>query len=147
MSMRPAEQTPVRVTVKTAIYSGSDRDTFEWTTFGRYYKKANSSYLQYDEVTEEGDVHTTVKMTGNEVLILRSGAIKMRLPFLLNKKTPGNYKTAYGLIETSALTKRLSLDFSEDKQEGQVDLLYEMSIQGASAGTYHLTINYREESK
>jgi uncharacterized beta-barrel protein YwiB (DUF1934 family) len=147
VSTGPADQIPVKVTVKTAIYSGSEKETFELTTFGRYYKKASSSYLQYDEVMEEGDVHTTVKITGNEVLILRSGAIKMRLHFLLNKKTPGNYKTPYGLLETSALTKRLETDFNEEKQEGHVDLLYDMAIQGSNAGTYHLTINYKEEAK
>ncbi|RSD27173.1 DUF1934 domain-containing protein [Mesobacillus subterraneus] len=147
MSTGPAEQIPVKVTVKTVIYSGSEKETFELTTFGRYYKKANSSYLQYDEVMEEGDVHTTVKISGNEVLIMRSGAIKMRLHFLLNKKTPGNYKTPYGLLETSALTKRLDLGYNDEKHEGQVDLLYEMAIQGANAGTYHLTINFKEEGK
>lgn len=147
MSIEPADQIPVKVTVKTAIYSGSEKETFELTTFGRYYRKASSSYLQYDEVMEEGDVHTTVKISGNEVLILRSGAIKMRLHFLLNKKTPGNYKTPFGLLETSALTKRLDTDFSEEKQEGHVDLLYDMAIQGSNAGTYHMTINYKEEAK
>ncbi|WLR55272.1 DUF1934 domain-containing protein [Mesobacillus subterraneus] len=147
MSSKPADQISVKVTVKTAIYSGKEKETFELTTFDRYYKKANSSYLQYDEVMEEGDVHTTVKISGDEVLILRSGAIKMRLLFLLNKKTPGNYQTQYGLLQTSALTKRLDTDFNETKQEGYVDLLYDMAIQGATAGTYHLTINYKEEGK
>jgi uncharacterized beta-barrel protein YwiB (DUF1934 family) len=147
VSIGPADQIPVKVTVNTAIYSGSEKETFELTTFGRYYKKANTSYLQYDEVTEEGDVHTTVKISGSEVLILRSGAIKMRLPFLLNKKTPGNYKTPYGLLETSQLTKRLNTIFNEESQEGQVDLLYEMAIQGSNAGTYHMTITYKEEGK
>ena len=147
VSSKPADQIPVKVTVKTAIYSGKEKETFELTTFGRYYKKANSSYLQYDEVMEEGDVHTTVKISGDEVLILRSGAIKMRLHFLLNKKTPGNYQTQYGLLQTSALTKRLDTDFNETKQEGHVDLLYYMAIQGSNAGTYHLMINYKEEGK
>ena len=147
MSIGPAEQIPVKVTVKTAIYSGKEKETFELTTFGRYYTKASSSYLQYDEVMEEGDVHTTVKISGDEVLILRSGAIKMRLHFLLNKKTPGDYKTPYGLLETSALTKRLDTNFDENEQRGHVDLLYDMAIQGTSAGTYHLTINFKEEGK
>lgn len=147
VSSKPAEQIPVKVTVKTAIYSGKEKETFELTTFGRYYKKANSSYLQYDEVMEEGDVHTTVKISGDEVLILRSGAIKMRLLFLLNKKTPGNYQTQYGLLETSVLTKRLDTAFNEKTQEGHVDLLYDMAIQGSNAGTYHLMINFKEEGK
>ena len=131
MSIGPADQIPVKVTVSTAIYSGSEKETFELTTFGRYYKKANSSYLQYDEAMEEGDVHTTVKISENDVLIMRSGAIKMRLHFLLNKKTHGNYKTPYGLLETSAVTKRLDTDFNDENQEGHVDLLYDMAIQGS----------------
>jgi len=142
-----SEQIPVKVTVTTAIYSGMEKETFELTTFGRYYKKADSSYLQYEETMEEGEVRTTVKITGNEVLILRNGAIGMRLHFLLDKKTPGNYKTPYGVLETSALAKRIDANHNEQSQEGHVDLLYDMQIQGSEAGTYHLTIKYKEEGK
>jgi uncharacterized beta-barrel protein YwiB (DUF1934 family) len=136
------DQIPVKVTVSTAIYSGGEQETVELTTSGRYYIKNKSSYLQYEE---DGDIQTTVKISGNEVLILRRGATKMRLHFLLNKKTAGNFQTPYGILETSALTKRLDTSFNEVTREGHVDLLYDLVIQGSSGGTYHMTISYKEE--
>ncbi|TCN24021.1 DUF1934 domain-containing protein [Mesobacillus foraminis] len=142
---RPAEQNPVKVTVTTAIQDGEQQETYELTTFGRYYKKGRSSYLQYDETMEEGVVHTTVKASGNEVLILRSGAIKMRLHLLQDKKTPGNYHSPYGLLQTEADTRKV--DIAMGSSSGMIKVFYELAIQGAHAGTYQMNIDYKEERK
>lgn len=145
MSTRPVEQNPVKVTVTTAIQDGEQQEAFELTTFGRYYKKGRSSYLQYDETMEEGLVHTTVKAAENEVLILRSGAIKMRLHLSQDKKTPGNYHSPYGLLQTEADTREV--DIAMDSSNGRIKVLYDLAIQGAHAGTYHMNIDYKEERK
>jgi uncharacterized beta-barrel protein YwiB (DUF1934 family) len=147
VATRPADQSPVKVRVTTAIDDGKQKETFELTTFGRYYKKGSSYYLQYDESMEEGTVHTTVKIKNEEVLILRSGAVSMRLHFLLDKKTPGNYQSPYGLLQTEADTRRMELAFNEESTEGNIEILYEFIIQGSHAGTYQMNIDYKEERK
>lgn len=137
-------QIPVKVTVLTAIFSEGERETVELTTFGRYYKKNNSSYLLYEE---DGDIQTTVKISENDVLILRRGAAKMRLHFLLDRKTAGHFQTPYGMLETSVLTNGLDTNFNEETHEGHVDLLYDLAIQGSGGGTYHMKISYKEEGQ
>ncbi|WP_308302646.1 DUF1934 domain-containing protein [Bacillus sp. UMB0728] len=143
----PAEQTPVKIKVKTDIRSGGSKETFELTAFGRYYKKNGSRFLQYDEENEAGTVKTIVKMAEGEALILRSGAVKMRLPFRLNKKMRGSYEMPFGTMEMLTLTKGLSQSFDDNSGTGAFDLLYEMKMQGSQAGTYHLAITFEEEEK
>lgn len=147
MCDRQVEQVPVKIKVKTDIRDGSSKDTFELTAFGQYYKKENARFLQYNEVMEEGTVKTIIKISEQDGVILRSGAVKMRLPFQINKKLKGRYDTPYGVFETATLTKRFVHHFDEKTDIGSIDLLYEMSIQGAHSGTYHLVITFQKEEE
>ncbi|MFP3359432.1 DUF1934 domain-containing protein, partial [Planococcus sp. SIMBA_143] len=76
-----ADSTPVKVHLKTKITIGEESDSFELVSFGRYYEKGDAIFLKYDEVQEEGTTHTIVKVTDRQALILRSGAVKMRMAF------------------------------------------------------------------
>jgi uncharacterized beta-barrel protein YwiB (DUF1934 family) len=134
------EQMPVKIKVNTTIWNNGEKETFELTTFGRYYEKNNSFFLQYEEVMEEGTVKSIVKVSENETLILRSGAVNMRMVFELNKKHAGRYETPFGTMGISTRTKRLAHDITE--QKGAIDILYELHMQGSIAGTYHLEIGY-----
>lgn len=129
---------PVRIKVKTTI---DQQDTFELTVFGRYYKKENAAFLQYEEVMEEGSVRTTVKVAAEEALILRNGAVKMRLPFTLHKKMKGSYEMPFGRFETTTTAKRI------EHTEGSIDILYDFAMQGSQENTYHLEITFQEDMK
>jgi uncharacterized beta-barrel protein YwiB (DUF1934 family) len=128
----------VKIKVKTTI---DQQDSFELTVFGRYYKKNSAAFLQYEEVTEEGSVRTIVKVAADEALILRSGAVKMRLPFRLGKKVSGSYEMPFGRFETTTAAKRI------EHSDGAIDILYDFSMQGSQAGTYHLEITFQEDRK
>lgn len=132
---------PVKVTVKTTIHQSGSKETIELVVFGRYYKKEQASFLQYVEETEEGSIRTIVKMAADEALILRSGAIKMRMPFRLHKKMFGSYEMPFGRFETTATAKSIELG------QGFFNILYDFSMQGNPAGTYHLEITFQEEIK
>ncbi|MBP2242534.1 uncharacterized beta-barrel protein YwiB (DUF1934 family) [Cytobacillus eiseniae] len=137
----------MKIKVKTDISNESEKETFELTAFGQYYKKENAVYLQYNEEMEEGTVKTIIKVSDQDGLILRSGAVKMRLPFQINKRLRGSYHTPYGVFETHTLTKRFVHLFDEQTNMGSIDLLYELTMQGAHAGTYHLSITFKEEEE
>lgn len=145
MSSHPAEQIPVKLKVKTDIRDDKDVQTFELTAFGRYYKKGSSRFLQYDEAMEDGIAKTIVKMSDEEGLILRSGTVKMRLPFRMNKQMRGSYELPYGILEMLTRTKRLVHTYDESANTGSIELLYELKTQGSPAGTYHLQITFEEE--
>ncbi|MFE8701892.1 DUF1934 domain-containing protein [Cytobacillus sp. FJAT-54145] len=147
MSSSPAEQKPVKIRVNSSIRNGDSKETFELTTFGRYYQKDDSFYLQYEEVMEEGTIKSIVKVSEKETLILRSGAIKMRMVFQMYKKLKGRYETPFGTMEVITHTNRLAHTFNEDSKKGNLDLLYDLNVQGAHAGTYHLEIHFEEEKQ
>ena len=127
---------PVKIKVKTTI---DQEDTFELSVFGQYYKKANASFLRYEEVMEEGRVRTIVKVSAAEALILRSGAVKMRLPFRLHTTVTGSYEMPFGRFETTTTTKKMK------QEDGLIEILYDFTMQGGSSGTYHLEISFQEE--
>jgi uncharacterized beta-barrel protein YwiB (DUF1934 family) len=133
---------PVKITVKTTI----DQDeTFELTVFGRYYQKERASFLHYVEVTDEGDVTTIVKVSAEDALILRSGALKMRLPFRLHEKLTGSYEMPFGVFETTTMAKKMEHSYQQGL--GAIDIVYDFAMHGASGGTYRLEITFQEDKK
>ncbi len=138
-------QLPVKITVNTTIHNGSEKETYELVTFGHFYKKANSVYLRYEEYSEEGTIQTVVKISGQEGALLRSGAVKMKIPFQKNKRLTGSYETPYGLFELSTVTSKIHHSFDEEVSEGEFSFLYRLTMQGSDAGTYQLTIRFEED--
>lgn len=131
---------PVKINVKTTIDQG---ETFELVVFGRFFQKEHASFLQYEEIMEEGRVRTIVKLAAEEALILRSGAVKMRLPFQLGKSLSGSYQMPFGVFETTTLARKM--EYTIDNGSGRIDIVYDFAMQGAHAGTYHLEISFQEE--
>lgn len=143
--VRTVEPFSAKIKVKTTIWNDGEKETFELTTFGRYYEKGNSIFLQYEEVMEEGTVKSIVKVSKDEVLILRSGAVNMRMLFECDKKHAGRYETPFGTMGIQTQTKKLIHSLAG--RSGTMDILYDLHMQGALAGTYHLEIWFEEEKK
>ena len=139
------EQLPVKITVNTTIQNGTEKETYELITFGYYVKKTKSVFLRYEEFLEEGTINTIVKISGQEGSILRSGAVKMRIPFQQNKSLTGRYETPYGVMELDTVTSRVHHSFDEDLKKGEFDFIYRLNMQGSYAGTYHTTISFEED--
>ncbi|MEH7251147.1 DUF1934 domain-containing protein [Neobacillus niacini] len=133
---------PVKINVKTTI----DQDeTFELLVFGTYFEKGNAAYLRYEEVMEEGSVRTIVKMGIDAALILRGGAVKMRLPFEVNRRLNGSYEMPFGQFATETMVKKM--DYSYENGKGSFSVLYDFSMEGAAKNTYELEIVFQEENK
>lgn len=138
----------VKINVKTTIFQDNSQEVIEGATLGDFFQKKTASYLQYEEISDQGSTRTIVKMAGNEALILRSGAVKMRLPFALNQKRSGSYQLPFGKFETRTVTKKMDHCYDPETGKGWIDLLYDFSMQGnQSIGTYHLEITFQEEEE
>ncbi|WP_312097972.1 DUF1934 domain-containing protein [Niallia sp.] len=147
MSQPSAQQVPVKLHVTTHIYNGKNKESIEWIGFGQYLEKDTSKYIKYEEIIEEGTIKTIIKITEKEGLILRSGAVKMRLPFLINKQKIGSYESPYGVFQLVTDTKRLALEVEQQATTGSLDILYDLKMQGSNNGTYHMTISFKEETE
>ncbi|WP_409272548.1 DUF1934 domain-containing protein [Neobacillus sp. SCS-31] len=136
---------PVTVTVSTSIVQSGVKDEYTTGANGFFYKKGSGVYLQYEEILEEGSIRTILKMDSGEALLLRSGAVKMRMPFRLGEETRGSYNTQYGTLPVAAVTDRLAQAIRENGRGGMFMLKYDLQIAGSPAGTYSLAITFEEE--
>lgn len=141
------EQMPVKITIHTTIWSDGEKQTVEFTTEGQFYKKTNANFIQYEEVHEEGKMNTIVKFTAQEIMIIRSGTLKMRLRFMENKQIEGVYHTPYGNLAVSTVTKELKNSFDQTERAGTVEILYDLMMDRAHAGTYHMVVTFKEARK
>lgn len=124
--------------VSTICYPNVQQETINLETKGTLTLKGNQYYLVYEEVQEEKVIRTTVKLSGKTALILRSGGVKMRLPFEHGELQNGSYDTPYGTIMITTNTKHLHFD------EGHFQVEYELIINDEVAGTYTLELIYAE---
>ncbi|MHC0036559.1 YwiB family protein [Pseudoneobacillus sp. C159] len=138
---------PVRISVRTTIsQADGERESFELVTFGRFFRKGAAYYLLYEEVMDVGKIKTSVKFTETEALILRSGAVNMRLAFGINRRMKGHYETPYGTMDTMTKTRKLQ-HHQTNPSRGSLDLEYDFWLQEDQAGTYHMEISYQKEEE
>ena len=147
LSQPSAQQVPVKLHVTTHKYKGKNKESIEWIGFGQYLEKDTSKYIKYEEIIEEGTIKTIIKVTEKEGLILRSGAVKIRLNFLINKQKIGSYDSPFGVFQLITDTKRLALEIEQHTTTGSLDILYDLKMQGSNNGTYHMTISFKEETE
>lgn len=138
-------QTPVKIHLTTKIRLDGEEEKFEMILFGHYYRKNNAVFLKYDEVQEDGTVHTLVKVDGEEATIFRKGIINMHMKFRLNERKDGSHASEYGSLLLSTDTRKLSLHEHDAQCEGKIRLGYDLYMQGTHAGKYDMEIQYREE--
>ncbi|OMP66711.1 hypothetical protein BTO28_10925 [Domibacillus epiphyticus] len=137
---------PVKIRVKTDVAHEGEKETFELSLFGRLFKKDGSTFLKYDEVQEEGVVHTIVKLAKENALILRSGALKMRMVFEQGQQLNGSYESQYGTLLVTTDTTSFEHD-TNDAGTGHAQLTYRLLMQGDPVGTYTMNIQYELEEQ
>lgn len=136
----------VKVKIISTIHPiNGEEQTFELWVQGSLIKKSNKLYLRYEEIVEAQKIRTTIKLNDEKPLILRSGAINMRLPFSLEGKQNGHYDTMYGTLPLQTKTYELRFEhMEEDKISGTFNVQYDLIISGQSVGQYTLEIQYME---
>lgn len=138
----------VVIYIKTTIFHENGDEIIEGAALGRFYEKNNASFLQYEENGEQGSIRTTVKIAGTEALILRNGAVKMRLPFALGREKEGTYELPFGKFAVFSLAKKIEHSYDDKQGAGSINLLYQFSMNRAeNADTYHIEITFQEDKK
>lgn len=138
----------VRIRLHSSIqHPGQSEETHEIESTGRFIEKAGIAYLKYDEQQDEEKIQSTVKMGNDEALIMRTGAVKMRLPFSTDSDKPGEYGNAHANFRLLVRTKQLEFIKEETGVGGRFSVVYELHTEGALLGIYKLSITYSEGIK
>ncbi|QUG40453.1 DUF1934 domain-containing protein [Psychrobacillus sp. INOP01] len=137
--MSTSLQKIVNIRLLSAIrHPNVQEETINLETKGTLTLKGNQYYLVYEEMQDEKIIRTTVKLSGKTALILRSGGVKMRLPFERGELQTGSYDTPYGTLMITTNTKHLHFE------DGHFQIEYELIINDEVAGTYTLELIYTE---
>ena len=128
--------------VSTIIPTGGEREAVEMSLQGSKVERAGISYLRYDEVHEDASIRTTVKLTNDNAVIMRSGQISMRLPLNIEQCERGHYENIHGSFPIEVKTYVLKHEAAATS--GQFDATYDLIIGGQTVGNYTLQISYSE---
>jgi len=132
-------QKAVKIKLTTIIRQPDVEDQqMELWSQGTLTVKNNRRYLQYEEQLEELSIRTTVKISENEAVIMRSGGLQMRLPFLLHKEQTGNLTNEQGSFMLTTKAHELSISDTRFK------VRYDLAMGSAHVGEYEMEIQFLE---
>ena len=119
-----------------------ESETLEMWLNGHLLEKAGSMYLKYEEVQEDKTIRTTMKLGEEQALIMRGGAIKMRLPLNIVEQQIGHYESEIGSIPLVIYTKKMT--FTRHEVSGDFFVEYDLLMSGQSVGNYTVDIKFTE---
>ncbi|MGE8033376.1 DUF1934 domain-containing protein [Lysinibacillus sp. NPDC093692] len=119
-----------------------ESEGYEMLLTGQLLEKAGSIYLKYEEVQEDKTIRTTMKLGNEQALIMRNGAIKMRLPLNIIKQQMGHYESELGSMPLVIDTKEMT--FTKQAVSGDFHVQYDLLMGGQSVGNYTLDITFTE---
>ena len=119
-----------------------ESESYEMWLTGQLLEKAGSMYLKYEEVQEDKTIRTTMKLGNEQALIMRAGAVKMRLPLNIIEQQTGHYESEFGSMPLVVETKKMT--FTKQAISGDFHVQYDLLMGGQSVGNYTLDITFTE---
>ncbi|MCY9545979.1 DUF1934 domain-containing protein [Lysinibacillus xylanilyticus] len=119
-----------------------ESEGYEMLLTGQLLEKAGSIYLKYEEVQEDKTIRTTMKLGSERALIMRNGAVKMRLPLNIIEQQMGHYESEFGSMPLVIDTKEMM--FTKQAVSGDFHVQYDLLMGRQSVGNYTLDITFTE---
>ncbi|MEK4629966.1 MAG: DUF1934 domain-containing protein [Solibacillus sp.] len=131
--------------VSSIIPTEGELEKYEMWLEGNLLEKGGSHYLRYEEVQEELQIQTTVKLNPERSFINRNGGVTMRLPLNPTIRENGHYESPFGSLPLVTHTDQLAIEVNKgDKVSGNFKTQYDLIIGGNSVGKYTLEIQFSE---
>ncbi|KOY83967.1 DUF1934 domain-containing protein [Lysinibacillus macroides] len=128
--------------ISTIRPSDGESESYEMWLKGQLLEKAGSMYLKYEEVQEDKTIRTTMKLGHERALIMRAGAVNMRLPLNIIEQQIGHYESEFGSMPLVIDTKKMT--FAKQAVSGDFHVQYDLLMGGQSVGNYTLDITFTE---
>lgn len=113
-----------RVTVTNRQTAGDTTDTVTESGTGSYRKSGDTCYISYDT----GAAKVFIKASPESVRITRRGDSSSETVYRPGRRAYFEYKTAYGSIAMSVLTKETEIKAAENR--GSIRLIYSLDAGG-----------------
>ncbi|WP_325064984.1 YwiB family protein [Paenilisteria weihenstephanensis] len=149
--MSNKEKTPVLLRLKTISKQEMEEETTELTASGVFYldHKTGSRYLHYEEEQEAGVIRTVLKVTDTEVLLMRSGAVNMRMHFFRERKR-STISVDYGVGKLMMESELLNIEeiYTQDEMfSGKINFQYELLDNGVNIGIFDISMILEEDKE
>lgn len=128
--------------ISTIRPSDGESESCEMWLKGQLLEKAGSLYLKYEEVQEDKTIRTTMKLGHEKALIMRAGAVNMRLPLNIIEQQTGHYESEFGSMPLVIDTQKMT--FTKQAVGGDFHVQYDLLMGGQSVGNYTLDITFTE---
>ena len=131
--------------VSSIIPTEGELEKYEMWLEGSCIEKGGNHYLRYEEVQEDIQIQTTIKLNDKRGFINRSGGVNMRLPLNPGMHENGHYESPFGSLPLITNTHQLAIDVTQNESvSGRFNAQYDLIIGGNSVGRYTLDIQFTE---
>ena len=79
------------------------------------------------------------------MLIIRSGAVKMKQLYKIGTETSGSYDSIHGTLDLTTRTNKLEHTVHPETNEETFHVSYNLFLQHENVGNYSLTLTVKEE--
>jgi len=111
---------------------------------GELYRRGSSVYVRYIESDDQaGEIRTIVKLSAQEIKIMRSGHIESEQSFVLHERKRGVYRTQMGVLPLETDTMSMEIDLSEGRCAAA--WTYSLYVAEEHAGEFALKLTIQEE--
>ena len=119
----------------------------ETITPAEYYKKNDSHYIIYDEVTEgfQDTTKNIIKFTGSQMEVTKKGLVNVHMIFEQNKKNMTSYATPFGNILIGIDTDAVKIEEGKDAIKVNVEYSLEANYEHMADCKVEMKIRPREE--
>ncbi|PZD96461.1 DUF1934 domain-containing protein [Paenibacillus sambharensis] len=117
---------------------------------GLLYNKPKSIFIRYDEQEQQGGesaaVGTTIRWDGQELKLIRRGAVESEQSFVAGRRTGGIYRSALAEFRLETETTYLTV---VTPQEALLPIAmewhYQLWLSGEHAGQFQIRLTLQEE--
>lgn len=117
-----------KIVVKNTQTIDNETDTIEEIAYGNYREKNGKQYILYKTKHDGDEISSMIKISDDEILIKRSGAINSSIVYKVDEKRRFMYHLPYGSVEMEIETERIISKLDQDG--GTIELVYALSVQG-----------------
>ena len=132
----------VLISISGLQYELNSEEPVEVISVGEYYCRNGKHYIIYDEMQMEDNSHevtkNTIKISENQVDIIKKGSSNVHMIFERNKKNVTFYNTPFGDLLIG--THTTSIKQSESEEEILVGLQYALDINSNHISDCDITI-------
>ena len=136
---------PVKITMHSEPKGQEDTRPIVLVAFGQLAERNGTTYVRYEEsaVTGMEGTRTTLKWTADTFTIIRRGRYEHRQEYRQGQNSQFAYKTPYFTIPMVAYTRELTI--LQEACRWQVNLLYDLTMDGAANGSIQVRIDIEED--